>query len=186
MRILRILVGYLIACFGAALALGVYTYGFSAGSFDAALDKAPDIIESAWNISPPLTGVILVIAAIPALLLIQYAESNKIRSWAFYALVAAAFAVAAYWLAIGTEMGSLASDGNLPATLAFAVSGLVFGTLYWLFSGRHAAMPYITPPSTAMSSASVVDRPEIKGKSDAKPAPRPGNRPEPGKKPAQA
>jgi hypothetical protein len=138
MRFLRMLIGYLLACFGAAMALGLFA--FAPNSIDAFFDKLPEVLDNAWGISPYLTGAIALLGAVPAVLAFQYAESNGIRSWVYYELVGAAVAIAAYWLAHGTESVPLRSEGNIYSTIAFGVAGAVLGLLYWLFSGRYAGM----------------------------------------------
>ena len=170
MRILRVLIGYALAAFGAGFAISALA--FSPGSLDAAIDKAPEIFEKAWNSSPFMGTVIAVLGAIPALIAVQYAEHHKIRSWTYYALLSAAVGIAAYWLAHATETVPTKSDVNLYSTIAFGLAGLVFGTLYWIFSGRHAGMgaaiqqPAVKPQVAAMKSKPV----DMKVKTENKPA----------------
>ena len=143
MRFLRMLIGYLLASFGAAMALGLFA--FSPNSIEAFFDKLPDLLESAWSISPYLTGVIALLGAVPAIIAFQYAESNGIRSWVYYELVGAAVAIGLYWLAHGTETVPLSSQGNIYSTIALGVSGAILGLLYWLFSGRYAGLDQAKP-----------------------------------------
>ena len=143
MRYLRMLVGYLLACFGAAMALALFA--FSPNSVEGFFDKLPDIIESAWNVSPHLTGALFVLGAVPALIAFQYAEHHHIRSWVYYELIGAAVAIAAYWLAHGTDTVPLKSEGNIYSTIAFGVAGAVLGLLYWLFAGRYAGQDQQQP-----------------------------------------
>jgi hypothetical protein len=140
MRFLRMLVGYLLACFGAAMALGLFA--FAPNSIEAFFDRLPEVLENAWSVSPYLTGAVALLGAVPAVLAFQYAESNGIRSWVYYELVGAAIAIAAYWLAHGTESVPLRSEGNIYSTIAFGVAGAILGLLYWLFSGRYAGVDH--------------------------------------------
>ena len=146
MRYLRMLAGYLLACFGAAMALGLFA--FSPNSIEAFFDKLPELLESAWSISPYMTGAIALLGAIPAIIAFQYAESNGIRSWVYYELVGAAAAIALYWLAHGTENVPLRSEGNVYSTIALGVSGAILGLLYWLFSGRYAGLDHSATAGT--------------------------------------
>lgn len=147
MRFLRMLVGYLLACFGAAMALGLFA--FAPNSIEAFFDKLPEVLESAWNVSPYLTGAVALLGAVPAVLAFQYAESNGIRSWVYYELVGAAVAIAAYWLAHGTGSVPDSNEGNTYSTIAFGAAGAVLGLLYWLFSGRYAGLDQ---PATATNN----------------------------------
>ena len=150
MRFLRMLVGYLLACFGAAMALGLFA--FAPTSIEAFFDQLASVAESAWSVSPYMTGAIALLGAVPAIIAFQYAESNGIRSWVYYEIVGALVAIAAYWLAHGTESVPLRSEGNVYSTIAFGVTGAILGLLYWLFSGRYAGMD---------SAASVNNRPGL-------------------------
>lgn len=158
MLFLRMLIGYLLASFGAAMALGMFA--LSPNSIEGFFDKLPEVVEGAWGVSPYLTGAVALLGAVPAVLAFQYAEANSIRSWVYYELVGAAVAIALYWLAHGTETVPLRSEGNIYSTIAVGVAGAVLGLLYWLFSGRYAGMgngataanrPVAGKPQTAMS-----------------------------------
>ena len=140
MRFVRMLIGYLLASFGAAMALGLFA--FAPSSIEAFFDQLPDIAEKAWSISPYLTGIVALFGAVPALIAFQYAEANSIRSWVYYELVGAAVAMGLYWLAHGTETVPLKGDGNIYGTIAVGVSGAILGLLYWLFSGRYAGLDH--------------------------------------------
>ena len=142
MRFLRMLVGYLLASFGAAMALGMFA--LSPNSIEGFFDKLPEVVEGAWGVSPYLTGAVALLGAVPAVLAFQYAEANSIRSWVYYELVGAAVAIGLYWLAHGTETVPLKAEGNIYSTIAVGVAGAVLGLLYWLFSGRYAGMRHAT------------------------------------------
>ena len=146
MRFFRMLIGYLLACVGAAMALGLFA--FSPPSIEAFFDQLPDVAEKAWGIVFYLAGAIALLGAVPAVIAFQYAESHSIRSWVYYEIVGAAVAVSLYWLAHGTETVPLRSEGNTYSTIAMAVSGAILGLLYWLFSGRYAGLDH-KPASTA-------------------------------------
>ena len=162
MRFLRMLIGYLLASFGAAMALGMFA--LSPNSIEGFFDKLPDVVEGAWSVSPYLTGAVALLGAVPAVIAFQYAESNSIRSWVYYELVGATVAIAAYWLAHGTEATPLRGEGNIYSTIAFGVAGAVLGLLYWLFSGRYAGMSSSTaadnrPGSGASKPQSAPSKP---------------------------
>lgn len=157
MRFLRMLIGYLLACFGAAMALGLFA--FSPNSIEGFFDKLPEVMDNAWSVSPYLTGAIALLGAVPAVIAFQYAESNGIRSWVYYELVGAAVAIAAYWLAHGTEATPVASEGNTYSTIAFGVAGAVLGLLYWLFSGRYAGLDNVGHASNHSGSGSASKSP---------------------------
>ena len=125
MRFLRMLVGYLLASFGAAMALGMFA--LSPNSIEGFFDKLPEVVEGAWGVSPYLTGAVALLGAVPAVLAFQYAEANSIRSWVYYELVGAAVAIGLYWLAHGTETVPLKAEGNIYSTIAVGVAGAVLG-----------------------------------------------------------
>jgi MFS family permease len=144
MRFLRMLIGYLLACFGAAFVWSLFA--LSPPSIEAFFDKLPELLESAWGYTMPwMWGAVSLLAAIPALIAFQYAESNGIRSWVYYELVGAAMGIAAYWLAHGTETVPVRADGNIYGTITLGVAGAVLGLLYWLFSGRYAGLDRPSP-----------------------------------------
>ena len=171
MRFLRMLVGYLLASFGAAMALGMFA--LSPNSIEGFFNDLPTVVEGAWGVSPYLTGAIALLGAVPAVLAFQYAEANSIRSWVYYELVGATVAIALYWLAHGTETVPLRSEGNIYSTIAVGVAGAVLGLLYWLFSGRYAGMS---------DGTTATIRP-VAAKPQSAMAPKPGNN---NKRPATA
>ena len=141
MRFLRMLIGYLLACFGAAFVWSAFA--LAPNSIEAFFDRLPEILEGSWGYTMPyMWGAVVLLGAVPAILAFQYAESNHIRSWVYYELVGAAIAILAYWLAHGTESVPLKSEGNVYGTITLGVSGAVLGLLYWLFSGRYAGLDH--------------------------------------------
>jgi hypothetical protein len=152
MRFLRMLIGYVLASFGAAMALGMFA--LSPNSIEGFFDKLPEVVEGAWSVSPYLTGAVALLGAVPALIAFQYAEANSIRSWVYYELVGAAIAIGLYWLAHGTETVPLRSEGNIYSTIAVGVAGAILGLLYWLFSGRYAGMDGATAVNSRPGSGS--------------------------------
>lgn len=138
MRFVRMLIGYLLACVGAAFVLGLF--GFAPASIEAFFEQLPDIADKAWSALFYLAAALALFGAVPAIIAFQYAESNAIRTWVYYELIGAAVAMALYWLAHGTETVPVKGDGNVYSTITFGVVGAVLGLLYWLFSGRYAGL----------------------------------------------
>jgi hypothetical protein len=188
MRIIRILIGWLVACFGAALTYAIL--GHSPGTLDAALDQAPTILDKGFADSMSLTAAIAFFSAIPALLGVQYAEQYSIRSWMYYAILSLVFAVAAYWLAIGAETVPSKTEGSLYGTVTLALMGLVFGTIYWLLAGRYAGLDAgAAKPVTAVDQKAAgkpKTEPRPGAKPDLKTDPKPGMGKPDNKKAAQA
>lgn len=145
MRFVRMLIGYLLACVGAAFVLGLFA--FAPTSIEAFFDQLPDIADKAWSVLFYLAAALALFGAIPAIIAFQYAESNAIRTWVYYELVGAAIGMALYWLAHGTDTVPVKGDGNVYSTITFGVVGAVLGLLYWLFSGRYAGLDH--KPATA-------------------------------------
>lgn len=163
-RFFRMLVGYLLASFGAAMTLGLFA--FAPTSIEAFFDRLPEILENAWHASigswvvNGLWGVMALLGAVPAIIALQYAESNRIRSWVYYELVGGAVAIAGYWLAHGTETVPLRSDGNVYGTITFGVAGAVLGLLYWLFAGRWAGHETAIPVNRPGTGSGTPNRPQ--------------------------
>ena len=150
MRFIRMLIGYLLACVGAAFVLGLFAYAPT--SIESFFDQLPEIAEKAWSVLFYLAAALALFGAIPAIIAFQYAESNAIRTWVYYELVGAAIAIALYWLAHGTETVPVKGDGNIFSTIAFGVAGAVLGLLYWLFSGRYAGLDHKYASAPRMSA----------------------------------
>jgi hypothetical protein len=130
------LLGFGLASFGAAMALAVMA--FSTGAAGGAAGGIQKAITAAFGISGPLTLAVAVLSAVPALLVIQYAESKAIRSFMFYVATGGVTALVAYWIAHATETVPLESSFTFMGAFAFVISGLAFGAVYWFFSGRYA------------------------------------------------
>lgn len=159
MRIVRNLLAFLLACFAAAFAWALFSHAPSL-SLDQIFDRAPGIIAAAWkdvtraalsqgNATlhpvysligrlPALPLAFAVLSALPALLITQYADNHSIRSWAYYAFAALVVGVGAYWLADAFAVTPERTEANIFGTIAFAISSLVYATVFWLFSGRFA------------------------------------------------
>jgi hypothetical protein len=146
--IFRVLLGYLLAC----LAGGLCTVLFAWMQGDLANDKLA--------LAMPVATQIALFAAPFALLAIGFGEAKRWRDWAYYATAGMAIALLGYIAQYQSEAPSQSwsvAGSNYPL-IAFLTSGFVGGLVYWLMSGRMAAMRASSPPTTRpgvpMASAS--------------------------------
>ena len=133
---LRIWLGYVMACIAAAVALAGLAY--TPRSFKQAPFKILETLTISVGLAPYVAIGIAIVAFIPALLVIRYAETRRIREWLFYLGVSTITGLASYVLA--HLFGSVPASGGATAyaALAFAGAGLTFGLVYWAFAGRLA------------------------------------------------
>jgi hypothetical protein len=147
--IFRVLLGYLLACFAAGLTtvLFAWTPADLAGmQGELANDKlALALPVATWN---------AIFAAPFALAAIAYGEWRKSRDWAYYAAAGMAIALLGYLAQYQSEAPSQSwsiTSSNYPL-VAFLTSGFVGGLVYWIFSGRLAAMKTASAKSSAPAS----------------------------------
>lgn len=147
--IFRVLLGYLIACFAAGLTTVLFAWtpaDLSAMQGELANDKLA--------LALPVATQMAIFASPFALAAIAYAEWRRTRDWVYYAAAGMAMALFGYLAQYQSETPaqtwSIASN-NYPL-VAFLTSGFVGGLVYWIFSGRLAAMGSGTPQQNATAS----------------------------------
>ena len=135
--IFRVLLGYLVACFAAALT----TVLFAWTPADLA-NMQGDLANDKLALSMPVATQIAIFAAPFALLAIALGEWQRWRDWAYYAAAGIAIALFGYLAQYQSEFPSQTwsiTNSNYPL-IAFLTTGFVGGLIYWIFSGRLAAM----------------------------------------------
>jgi hypothetical protein len=146
MRVLRVLVGFIVACLAAAAALVLFVYT-PAELAGLPSDMAGDRLSEAARFALAITPHIMLFALVPALIGIVFAERNDIAGLPFYLLFGIAVAVLGFLTQHFSEAPGQPTILRNYALIAFLTTGAVSGFFYWLFSGRHAAPPQpIAPP----------------------------------------
>ncbi len=135
--IFRVLLGYLVAC----LAAGLTTVLFAWTPSDLS-GMQGDMANDKLALAMPVATQIALFAIPFALAAIAYGEWRKWRDWAYYSAAGMAIALFGYLAQYQSESPaqtwSIASN-NYPL-IAFLTSGFIGGLVYWIFSGRMAAM----------------------------------------------
>jgi hypothetical protein len=139
-RILRILLGFALACAAAVLTLVVFVYA-PVDLANMSEDLSADHLAEAGLLLLHSTPHVMISAAFPALLAAVFAEARKLGSWLFYAFVGLATAAGGFFVQYLTEPPTrLVSIFQAYALTAFLAAGLVGGLVYWALSGRYAAV----------------------------------------------
>lgn len=147
-RVLRILIGFALACLAAAATLVVFVY--APGDWESLRsDMDAARLSEAGFFALIITPWVALAAAVPALAGAVFAETRRIAGWTYYALAGIGTAAAGFLLQHLTETPGRPSIFQAYALIAFLTSGLVGGLIYWAFSGRYAAT---TPGAGAASS----------------------------------
>lgn len=157
-RIIRVIVGYVLACLAAGLTVVLFVY-------------TPVELMDLDGQRLSETGLMALFAATHsakfaapfALIGAVLGEWRRIGSWLYYVLVAIAIAAIGFAAQFWSEAAGEASIVNRYAATAFVLTGLVAGTVYWLIAGRSAgdgapAEPEILPPPR---SAGKPDAPQV-------------------------
>ena len=135
--IFRVLLGYLIACFAA----GLTTVLFAWTPADLSVMQG-ELANDKLALAMPVATQAAIFAAPFAFLAIAFGESRHWRDWAYYAAAGMAIALFGYLAQYQSEAPSQTwsvAASNYPL-IAFITSGFVGGLVYWIFSGRLAAM----------------------------------------------
>ena len=134
--ILRVLVGFVLACIAAALV----KLGFSLTPAELVSDDV-DKLTASGVLSLMIATHNAVFAAPFALVAAAIGEWQSIRSWIYYALAGIAIAIAGFIALYSGESGGQATIVNNYALAAFLAAGFVGGLVYWLVAGRRAGNP---------------------------------------------
>lgn len=168
-RLLRVLIGFLIACFGAGLTMVMFVLTPSE-LFGLPPDVASDRLGKATELAA-FVGVQTALFAAPfALVTAAVGEALRNRNWTFYTLSGLIMAVLGFLAQHSTEQAGQPTIVNNYALTAFVTAGFVGGLLYWLLSGRQAGGP---APGMAMTASSTPPLTQ----SAAKPAQAPAAKP---------
>ena len=169
-RVVRVLIGFVLACLAAGTTIVLFVH------------TPPELVsQPAPGERLPEAGVWALAAATHfakfaapfALIAAVFAEWRNIGSWTYYVLIGIAVAVTGFLAQHASEAAGQASILHNYALSAFLATGFVGGFVYWLFAGRHAALPRppakpevrrpavppaSTPPTTTAPSGPVPDK----------------------------
>jgi hypothetical protein len=132
-RIIRVFVGFVIACLAAGLTVVLFVYT----PLELATDSGTDRAAEAGVLALAAATHSAVFAAPFALVGAAIGEWQRIGSWMYYALVGVVIAAIGFTAQYWTEGTGQASIVNNYAVTAFLVTGFVSGLVYWLVAGRY-------------------------------------------------
>jgi hypothetical protein len=135
-RILRILIGFVVACLAAGLTLVLFVY--TPGELLNGSPESAERMSQAGVLSLAVATHSAIFAAPFALIGAVFGEWRRIGGWSYYALVGVCIAVIGFLAQHASESAGQASILNNYALTAFLTAGLVAGVVYWLLSGRYA------------------------------------------------
>ena len=135
---LRVLLGFALACLAAGLTLVLFVYT----PLELARDHAGDRMSQAGLLTLAVATHTAMFAAPFALIGAGFAEWQRIGGWLYYALVGIAIAAVGFAAQSWTESGGEAQGSilNSYAVAAFLITGGVAGLVYWLCAGRLASV----------------------------------------------
>lgn len=147
--IFRVLSGFVLACFAA----GLTTVLFAAGTSDISSGDPERMTKILELIA--LTATHSAVFAAPfALLSAALSEWQRLRSSFYHAFAGLGIATAGFTAQYFSETPGMESVASQYPLMAYAVTGLVAGLVYWIFAGRRAGGPFgdIYEPVTAISA----------------------------------
>jgi hypothetical protein len=177
LSILRVLFGFALACLAAGLTKVIFAFGL-----DNLLNGTDEQMTKALEYTALTATHHMLFSAPFALVVAAVGEWLSIRSWLYYVIAATAISVAGLTAIYAGEAGGPASVGNQYAITAYAVTGMIAGMVYWLFSGRKAGDDPVEPvnfsrpsgrPTVAQQKGAV---PSAGSKSAAKPTTGPSGK----------
>ena len=158
-KLLRILLGFVVACLGAGLTmvLFVLTPGEIVG---LPPDVAGDRLAKGFELAVFVAIQAALFSAPFALVAAGLGEALRNREWTFYAIVGLAIAGLGFFAQHSTEQVGQPTIVNNYALTAFLTAGFVGGMLYWVLSGRSAGgrMLEIIGPTAASADKSAVPK----------------------------
>lgn len=148
-RLIRVLLGFVIACLAAGIAKAFFATTPSELSSlppDVAADRMSRVLESGI-----FAGVQHVLFSAPfALVAAAIGEWRRLRDWTYYAVVGMAIAILGFVTLYANEVQGQATIVNNYAFSAFLTAGFVGGLIYWVCSGRLAGGPGPAAPQLAV------------------------------------
>jgi hypothetical protein len=151
MRVLRALVGFILACPAAAATLVLFVYTpTELASLPS--DLGADRLSEAGLFTLAVTPHVMLFSALPALIGIVFAERNDIGGLPFYLILGVAIAVLGFLTQHFSEAPGQTTILQNYALIAFLTAGAVAGFVYWLLSGRYAAAAKVSPPPAEASA----------------------------------
>jgi MFS family permease len=159
-RCFRVIIGFVLACLAAGLAVVLFVYT----PLELAGDLASERLVEVGLLALAAATHSAVFAAPFALIGAVIGEWLKIGSWMYYVLVAIAIAAVGFTAQFWTEAAGEATIVNNYAVTAFIVTGFVAGLVYWLFAGRYAAgeEPEIMQPTRPAPPSSSGNGPSAR------------------------
>ena len=139
-RFLRVLIGFAAACVAAsttALLFAVTPAELFALPWDAAVDRIGWIADTSWK----LAILFAMVAVLPALPAILSGERRTVRGWRYYALIGMGIAIVGYGAQAITTLTSTPLMAVAYTALAYSMTGVVAGSIYWMIAGRLAGEP---------------------------------------------
>lgn len=160
--LLRVLVGFVIACLAAALTtvLFVHTPEEVVGWLtDLPADERGErlsVFGLLWLAAATQSALFALVFALVAIVV---AEWRKVRAWTYYAIIGIVIALvgfAAQWLSEPSGQNWSVLNSHYPF-VAFLTTGFVGGLVYWMAAGRHAGgvRPAQPAPETPKPVASA-------------------------------
>ena len=135
MRVVRVLIGYVLACLAAALTLVLFVYT-PAELASLPLDMGTDRMAEAGFFVMAIAPLVATFAALPALIGVVFGERRSIASWTYYALLWVLIAALGF---LGQHFSEAPGEPSILRNYvltAFLVAGFTAGFVYWLLSGR--------------------------------------------------
>jgi hypothetical protein len=151
-RVFRIVIGFVLACLAAGIAMVLFVY--TPGEFAA--DMSGDRLSEAGILALAAATYTAIFAAPFAVIGACFAEWRSVASWTYYALVGVAIAAIGFLAQLSSEAGGEPTIVNSYALTAFLITGFIGGLVYWLFSGRHAGPAEPPRPADAGEAPAPV------------------------------
>ncbi|MFM9845932.1 MAG: hypothetical protein ACKVP3_02075 [Hyphomicrobiaceae bacterium] len=169
-QIVRVLIGFLIACIAAALTtlLFVVTPGELIGWLS--LDDGGERFARFGLLWLAASTQSVLFSAVFALVAVIIAEWLGKRDWIYYAntgIIIAVLGFLAQWASEPTGQNWSVVNSSYPL-VAFLATGFVGGFVYWIWAGRHAGRPAAVEPVEAAVEQSKAAAPAKEAVSVAK------------------
>ena len=150
-RILRVLIGFIMACLAAGFTKVFFAYTpaeLSSLPPDVASDRMSKVLDLGLYAAAQ-SGIF---SAPFALVTAAIGEWRRVTNWIYYAIVGIAISMVGFMAQYSGETAGGPTIANNYAFTAFLTAGFLAGFTYWLFAGRFAggsAGPAPTPAPTS-------------------------------------